>query len=150
MEAGPDRGGPAALFSGAGLAVDAAPGLVQRGATLARLLPERDGWLDLALLAEGDEVALVDLVIERAPALVDVSGSVIDAADAGVPRLALEFLREPDLDVWCTTTTGEEGVWSARLPVGDWRVRVRRGEAPPVLLRLGVSGPASDLGLLLP
>jgi len=150
MEAGAGRGGPETIFCGASLAVDAAPGLVQRGPTLARLVPERDGWLDLALLAEGDEIALVDLVIERAPAAVEVSGAVIDAADAGVPRLALEFLREPDLDVWTTTTSGEEGVWSARLPLGDWRVRVRRGDAPPILLRLGVSGPASDLGLLLP
>lgn len=142
--------GSGAIFGGATLVVDNAPGMVQRGPTLARLLPERDGWLDLALLPDSDKVALVDLVVERKPALVEVSGAVIDADDAGVPRLALEFLREPDLDVWCTTTTGAEGVWSARLPLGDWRVRVRRGDAPPTVLRLGVSGPASDLGLLLP
>jgi len=145
-----ERGAKAAIFGGARLVVDAAPGLVQRGATLARLVPERDGWLDLALIAEGDRAALVDLVIERAPAQVEVSGALIDNDDEGVPRVALEFLGEPDLDVWCSTTTGADGAWSARLSVGDWRVRIRRGDAAPVVLRLGVKGPASDLALLLP
>lgn len=145
-----ERGAKAALFGQARLVVDAAPGLAQRGDTLARLVGERDGWLDVALIATSDRLALVDLVVERSPAQVEVSGALIDADDEGVPRAALEFLREHDLDVWCTTTTAEDGAWSARLPAGDWRVRVQRGEGPPIVLRLGITGPASDLALLLP
>jgi hypothetical protein len=145
-----ERGPTEPVFATARLVTAAAPGLVQQGATLTRLEPAADGWLDLALLAEGDQPALVDLVVERAPERVPVSGALIDADDEGLSGLELEFLREPDLDVWATTTSGADGAWSARLPIGDWRVRVRRGDAPPTVLRVGVSGPTQDLVLLLP
>jgi len=144
------RGATAPIFADARLVTADAPGLAQQTATLTRLEPTADGWLDLAIVAEGNQPALVDLVVERAPERVAVSGALIDADDEGLAGLELEFLCEPDLDVWATTTSGPDGEWSARLPVGDWRVRVARGDAPPTVLRVGVSGPTEDLVLLLP
>lgn len=141
---------PAAVFAGARLALAPRSDVVHESPTLVRVDPASDGWLDLALVAEDDQVALVDLVVERAPERVEVSGALIDADDEGLAGVPLEFLLEPDLDVWARVTTGDDGAWSARLPLGDWRVRLPANDGPPTVLRMGITGPARDLVLLVP
>ncbi len=142
--------GALALHGGATIALADAPGVLQRGPTLVRLEPERDGEIEVVLEADSDQPALIDLVIERGVVHPEVAGAVIDAEDNGLSGLTLEFLREPELDMWCTTTTGADGAWNAQLPQGNWRVRVRRSDVLASVLRLGVTGPARDLLLLLP
>ncbi len=142
--------GSRSMYGGATLQLGPAAGLRQQGSTLVRLDPDRDGWLELTLVAENELPALVDLVIERAPKAVEVAGVAIDAQDEGLADVALEFIREPELDVWYSTRTDAAGAFEARLPVGNWRVRMQRKDSPPTLLRLGVSGPTRELVLLLP
>jgi hypothetical protein len=110
------------------LELDGAP--VAAG-TFALVRAERAGLLAITVShAEPDATeadgTLFDLVLERNPRKVELTGLVVDREDRPLAGVELEFLREPDGETLGRCTTSETGTWSHAVLPGDLTVRLRR------------------------
>jgi hypothetical protein len=99
--------------------------------TFALVRAERAGLLAIEVRhAEADAAeadgALFDLVLERNPKKVELTGVVVDREDRPLPGVELEFLREPDGEALGRCTTSETGAWTHAVLPGDLTVRLRR------------------------
>jgi hypothetical protein len=101
------------------------------GETFALLHAERAGLLTIAVRhadpdAADADGALFDLVLERDPERVELTGLVVDREDRPLPGIELEFLLEPDGRPLGRCTSSATGTWSHSLLPGDLTVRLRR------------------------
>ena len=112
---------------------DASRAVLASGRHAALLVPASDGLHRLTVYARSKgEGGLFDLSIERAPALVDVTGFVGDADDDPVAGITVHLLLEPGFDPVASTESDAEGGWRASVPPGPYTVLLRRGGDGPV------------------
>jgi hypothetical protein len=82
------------------------------------------------------EGGIYELEIERSVPLQPVHGSVSDRDGDALAGRLVDFYREPELDLVATTTSGADGSYAAKVPAGDYTIRVRStGEAPPTCVQ---------------
>ena len=78
------------------------------------------------------EGGIFDLVVERDPELVHVTGYVGNRDDDPVAGITIHLLHEPGIDHVATVVTDAGGDWEADLPPGPYTLLLRRGEDGPV------------------
>lgn len=145
-----DGRGPASVFPALRLEVPDLPAIESRGESFARLVPDEDGLVEVAVRTwPGAQAVLFDLLVQRAEPVHPVRGIVVDADDEPCAGIELLFLREPDLDPWTRTASNAAGYYHVELPAGDYRVQLQRpGRQGAQLVRAGVARP-TELNLLL-
>lgn len=91
---------------------------------------------------------IVRLTVERAPALQQVRGRILDPEGEGVEGIHLLFLREPDLDPEAVVKSLVGGEYSVDLHPGPYTIQLTRGSRTQVLRTHVEAG--EQLNLLAP